>query len=135
MKKTIIPIILFTLVIFSFSLQSASSSLELSKNVLKISQLEGQMAHVFIRKAAHFMNYSILSILIFFHFHKLKTNKIFIKTIFICFIVAVVDETIQIHTGRTASFKDVLLDTTGAIFGCLILKKNLKRIKKKKSEK
>ncbi len=89
-----------------------------------------------IRKCAHGTIYLILSILILISF--INTNEMYknnikltiIITILICFLYACSDEIHQLFvSGRTSSFIDVLIDTFGALVGCLLCKGVLKHEK------
>lgn len=75
-----------------------------------------------IRKVAHFSIYFALAGMVYISFAILGMKKVmrFILTILICFLFACADEYYQAFTGRTSSFKDVLIDTTGA-FSCTML--------------
>ena len=89
-----------------------------------------------VRKAAHFTEYAILGLLFFLvyraYFVKL-TNAKFSNAKFsnakflffaLCssFLYACTDELHQLFvSGRSGQFTDVLIDTLGALFGCLLL--------------
>lgn len=79
--------------------------------------------HYFFRKSSHFSEYLVLALLILNHL-RFYNNKNYIKVIiciFICFIYSITDEIHQIFVpNRTPLFKDCLIDTSGAIVGCLI---------------
>ena len=77
-----------------------------------------------IRKTAHFTVYTILGINVYGFVNTYKNIKIKYKiliTIFVCALYAMSDEFHQLFSsGRSASIRDVCIDTTGAIFGILI---------------
>lgn len=121
MKK--ISIILFILVIFSFSFHPSEISLALSGRVLDILPFDSDRAHFYIRKSAHFINFAILSIILSFYFEKKEgrlMNKAF-KILSISFLVAIADESIQYFlTDRTGSIRDIVIDFAGACFGLFL---------------
>lgn len=66
------------------------------------------------RKLAHFCTFGAVGLAVYFALPRLK-HRVIISAV-ITFIFASADEIHQYFTsGRTASFQDVLLDTTGAI--------------------
>ena len=79
-----------------------------------------------VRKTAHFTEYAILGALFYLNFKQLtKLNrhpkKILLPIIF-SFLYACTDEIHQIFVpGRSAQFRDILIDTLGATFGCLLI--------------
>lgn len=76
-----------------------------------------------IRKCAHFFEYFVLSLLITRFYYTKKANfKRFLNTVFICFSVAFLDETIQLFSHRRSSVLDIWLDLFGAISAILIYK-------------
>ena len=75
-----------------------------------------------LRKGMHASEYCILSILILNCMQKynIKKSKSIIIAIIISFIYACTDEFHQLFViGRTSRFTDVLIDTAGAIIGCV----------------
>jgi VanZ family protein len=86
--------------------------------------------HMYVRKAAHFLEYALLGflsagLLLFLRRYMYKRNIRYwvtwvIPTVF-CLLYAISDEVHQIFSERGPSAKDVLLDFAGACFGiCLI---------------
>lgn len=79
-----------------------------------------------VRKTAHFTEYAILGALFYLNLMQhSKPNqpykKILLPIIF-SFPYACTDEIHQIFVpGRSAQFRDVLIDTLGASFGCLLI--------------
>lgn len=74
-----------------------------------------------IRKSAHFFIFGFLAIAIYWVLPPHKIRIIFAA--FFTLLFALGDEFHQLLTGgRTASFQDVLLDMTGAIFFLFVLK-------------
>ena len=93
-----------------------------------------------VRKTAHFTIYTSLGILIFLctNTFEISNKKRTLISIILAFIYACSDEIHQLYVpGRTGQFKDVCIDTSGAIFGiCLayfILKVISCHIEKNKS--
>lgn len=131
--KVWIPVILWMVVIFSFSAQPASESSQLSGrftqiilNMLEmtpIPQMIGRdLMHVFIRKTAHFSIYAVLGILTLKAIGE-KTRQAWQYAWIICVLYAVSDEFHQVFVpGRSAQGKDVIIDSIGALVGiCLVV--------------
>lgn len=93
----------------------------------------------FVRKAAHFTEYSILGAMlsVTYYLYFRKKSKVFIASLCSGAIIASVDELIQlVPAGRSAQVSDVLLDCCSVIVGTLIVLAiisiiELKRRKKK----
>ena len=133
----ILTTLIWMIVIFRFSMDTGTSSHELSdlcvqifnkavysftgKDLrISITPEHYAMVELFFRKLAHMGIYFILSInvmVVLFTFNMKMISRIFIS-IFFCFIYACTDEFHQMFVdGRGASFFDCLIDTTGAILG------------------
>ncbi len=119
-------------VIFLFSSQNGEISGELSHGVLeRLLQLFGidsgsilaetaQIIHLWIRKSAHFFIYMVLSLLLSNAFLAVpwKNRYRILLTVLLSVLYAVTDELHQYFVpGRTASFRDVCIDTLGAVLG------------------
>lgn len=77
-----------------------------------------------LRKCAHATVYFVLSILIMLCLKSFNVDikKAFILTICVCFLYSLTDEFHQLFVdGRTAQFKDCIIDTLGAIIGSFII--------------
>lgn len=136
---------LIILFIFMNSFTPAISSKELSSTVTTFVyqqlsnlhiQTEYETLHHFIRKLAHFSEYSFLGFVIAYA----CLNKPFIKSKIVnfgfFFIVPCIDESIQWFTpGRSCEFTDVLIDSSGIVFGCLMFLLLLKLVNKYKFHK
>ena len=89
-----------------------------------------------VRKSAHMLSYGLLSVLLFMSIYdnyKYINNTIIISLI-ITFLYACSDEFHQTFiTGRSGEFRDVLVDSTGAIIFLLIIILITKFINKKKT--
>lgn len=83
----------------------------------------GELSTYVIRKGAHFTEYMILYLLTFNLLRLYKDKKrAYIYSIFIVFGYACSDEFHQLFVeGRSGQFKDVLIDTSGGIFGSLLV--------------
>ncbi|MBS6025319.1 MAG: VanZ family protein [Paeniclostridium sordellii] len=80
------------------------------------------IAEFLIRKSAHMFLYFMLAILIYMVFKNINNIKVYIYSLTGCFIYACTDEIHQLFiTGRSGEFKDVLVDTLGAIIGLLLV--------------
>lgn len=79
-----------------------------------------------VRKAAHMFEFFVLAILwlsIFFLQNRRCTKKEILLAFLCTAIVAMIDETIQLHVpGRSGEVRDVLVDCTGAAIGLLIFR-------------
>ena len=149
-KRTIYLLLtlLWVAVIFSFSLQPATTSSEVSRGVgewlvetfapflserleaMPVEQLE--LLHTLLRKAGHFSEYFILGILAMLTVLQTKLRYGKLSALVFCVLVATVDETIQLFvSGRSGQVTDVILDSVGALCGIAVLmgvRKILKRI-------
>lgn len=81
----------------------------------------GSFVDRFVRKIAHFVEFSLLGLCIGAYFWRRYTPS----SLALCYaagaFVAAADETIQIFTGRGASVLDVLLDFSGFLTATLLL--------------
>ena len=73
-----------------------------------------------VRKAAHVLEFLVLSSLLTLFYGKPKLRS-FVMIIGLGILVAAVDETIQIFSGRGPAVKDVLIDTIGCLIGFLLV--------------
>lgn len=130
MKKhlPIVLVLLTTLFIWTNSLLPGSISSSQSgfitnliypifKNIMSIDKLT-----VIIRKFAHFTEYAILGItLAYFYLSRSKQNKYLLLALLQGVITAVIDESIQLLVpNRAGLLTDVLIDTSGVIFGIIL---------------
>lgn len=151
MKKTVlyILIILWMVLIFSFSNQKADDSAKLSDGVIektigniykmthknvedkKLDEIKEEYTHI-TRKTAHFTIYTILGLLVGLLLKEYNIgNKVILYGILICMCYAISDEIHQIFvSGRSGEIRDVLIDTCGSTIGIF-----LSRIKIDKKEK
>ena len=142
MKKIVLSIItvLWMILIFSFSNQQAANSTERSQSLVrntiikiyrvfdsnasdeKVNEIVDKL-DVPVRKIAHFTEFFILGILIFFTLREYGCKNIYIM-ILICFIYACSDEIHQLFVlGRDGNLIDVTIDTLGSTLSIFILNK------------
>lgn len=152
MKKTIsiISLILWMIVIFSFSSADANKSTGTSDKVIttmieikdKITDQETPISEkeiivknssFYVRKIAHITEYLILGILMFNALKQFNILNIY-YAIILCVLYSCTDEFHQLFiNGRSGSFRDVLIDTIGILLGTYLYK--ILVIKKKKVNK
>lgn len=94
---------------------------EVVDSVLGEGTMQSTISHYDFRKLTHFLEFFALSFevcLIMLVTHNFKWKYSFIPVVF-GFFVAVIDEVIQIFSGRSCSFIDVMIDTGGSLFATL----------------
>ena len=126
-----IAVILWMILIFSLSSQEAEQSNKLSTEVTEIivstiekvapdAEFDIRSLNNTIRKNAHFFTYLVLGILAMaaFRVSGVDTYKSIAWAISICIIYAAIDKIHQIFVpGRGAQFKDIIIDSAGAVVG------------------
>ena len=129
----IIGTMLWTAIIFSFSLQPGEVSGELSGSILETllgifmpgvleSPEKLELFHLILRKCAHFTEFLILGVLSSGALKYMKLRYKGLMTMGYCIAVASVDETLQrFITGRAGRVHDVLIDSAGALTGILVV--------------
>lgn len=152
MKKTIsiISLILWMIIIFSFSSADANKSTGTSDKVMttmieikdKITDQETPISEkeiivknssFYVRKIAHITEYLILGLLMFNALKQFNILNIY-YAIILCVLYSCTDEFHQLFiNGRSGSFRDVLIDTIGILLGTYLYK--ILIIKKKKVNK
>ncbi len=141
-KKVIIGIILSIIWMIVIFLFSSKSSLELDlknnfivKTIINIIDKDFDMHTIdekneiisnvsfYVSKTAHFIEYGILSIFLFFAFAFIKKYSLrYFFMLIISFLYALSDEYHQTFSqGRTPRLQDVLIDTLGALTFILII--------------
>ncbi len=79
-----------------------------------------------VRKAAHAIEYALLGALL--AWSGVRTKRINARMLlFAALAAAVIDETIQLHTGRTSQVQDIWIDLSGAVLGMLLAHALLRR--------
>ena len=128
--------LIWTCIIFTFSLQPADASSELSQGfgrwlvetfcprlieyMESMSQEQLDFWHHILRKCGHFTEYCILGILTGTAVIQTKISKKKLSALGYCVLVASVDETIQLFvSGRSGQITDVMLDSAGALTGVM----------------
>lgn len=132
-----ILIVLCMLLIFSFSTDNSEESSSKSDGlIVKISEIftgrklkENERNKyidkyvVLVRKSAHFTIYLILGLLIlsFIREFRVVDYRAVLLSVFLTFLYACSDEVHQLFVpGRSGEFLDILLDSVGALSGCLL---------------
>ena len=125
--------LIWTAVIFSFSLQSGEVSGDLSGSVLEAllgffmpgvleSPEKLELFHLILRKCAHFTQFMILGVLSSITLKHMKVGYKSIIGLGYCVLIASLDETLQLFvSGRAGRVQDVLIDSAGALAGIVIV--------------
>ncbi|MFV0556323.1 MAG: VanZ family protein [Lactovum sp.] len=128
-------VFLWMILIFVFSSQIESESSKLSTgitdfilellNPIRLSLAWSKEGfHHFIRKMGHFGEYMILSLLFTYALRvnlSMSWKSLRLLTVSFCFFYAVTDEFHQYFvSGRVASFVDVCIDSSGALFAFIL---------------
>ena len=125
--------LIWTAVIFSFSLQSGEVSGDLSGSVLEAilgffmpgvleSPEKLELFHLILRKCAHFTEFMILGILSSIALKYMKVGYKGIIGLGYCVLIASLDETLQLFiSGRAGKVQDVLIDSAGALVGVVVV--------------
>lgn len=138
--KLLISLLLVFQMLFIFAMSSfgSDSSNAQSSQIIQVlhqvfpslssrtSGLDASVLTFIVRKTAHFTEYAILGVLFYLFYRQILPQKnglqLFILAILSSFLYACTDEIHQLFVpGRSGQFTDVLVDTLGASFGCLIL--------------
>lgn len=134
MKKYVkwLLLILWMIVIFSFSNQNGQASQNVSDGLLfnilnflpfNLSADIISILSILIRKMAHFIEYAILGFLIKICLDDFKLNYVFIIALFLSFSYAFLDEVHQLFiAGRSFGYMDIMIDTMGALSGIWLAK-------------
>ena len=124
--------LIWTAVIFSFSLQSGEVSGDLSGSVLEVllgffmpgvleSPEKLELFHLILRKCAHFTEFMILGVLSSITLKHMKVGYKSIIGLGYCVLIASLDETLQLFvSGRVGRVQDVMIDSAGALAGIVI---------------
>lgn len=125
--------LIWTAVIFSFSLQSGDVSGDLSGSVLEAllgffmpgvleSPEKLELFHLILRKSAHFTEFMILGVLSSIALNCMKVGYKSIIGLAYCVLIASLDETLQLFvSGRAGRVQDVLIDGSGGLAGIMIV--------------
>ena len=114
--------LLWTAGIFLHSAMPAAASNAESGGVLAVVQMIlPWITHGVLRKAAHFLEFAVLGILLTGTFHGAR-NFTLAKPMLFAVLTAMTDETIQAFVpGRSPGIRDVCIDSCGAAAGMLLL--------------
>lgn len=140
-RRFILPALLVSQMCFIFTMSSFGHNSSDAQSNLFVDFIAQNFPHVrhglennlislstlifLVRKTAHFTEYAILGALFYLNFRQLpklnsRPKKILLPIVF-SFLYACTDELHQIFVpGRSAQFRDVLIDTLGASFGIAI---------------
>jgi VanZ family protein len=128
LKKHVFLILalLWTLVIFAFSLQSGDESIVSSNIILDLLAMilpilkdpdYLNIAVLIIRKTAHFTEYFILA----YFYTKASSETKQDKIILLGYLIPIIDEGIQLFSpGRASSPVDMLIDMSGYLSGLIV---------------
>lgn len=134
----VILMLLTFVIIFTFSNQSGEQSSSTSRGfitkIIEIFQLDKNLSQIekeqlvensqfIIRKLAHFVIYTIAGINIFgfINTYNIENKNKILYGLLIGISYAISDEVHQMFTdGRTASVRDISIDTCGILFGIII---------------
>lgn len=121
---TLAATVVLTMFIFgnSFAGYDASHSVSdsISDMILPDKYSHSETVLLFIRKAAHLVEYAALGIAVMLFFKCVETDygkRLYGVALFYVLSVAVFDEHIQSFSDRTSSTGDILLDFLGALIG------------------
>lgn len=110
---------------------------ELINNLLSTLNIDVVLSENFVRKCAHFAEYSVLGTLLFFTV-KSYINKLDLKitiSLILGLVTACIDEIIQLFSaGRSGQFSDVILDFFGVCTAVLLFYFIFKCASKRKLE-
>ena len=88
-------------------------------STVKTSKISVDQIDFYIRKSSHFFEYMVLCVLLLktsgVYNLKLKDSVIYI--LFLCLLIANLDEFYQSFTGRTSMVRDSLIDLGGSLIG------------------
>ena len=118
-----ILLILWCIVIYSFSAANGAASQQLSDGFLqRVGLLQLPYAGTLIRKLAHFLEYGILALLIESFLEEYLLKKTYRTAFLLALFYVVSDELHQLFVaGRAGMWQDVLIDGAGALIFLLIL--------------
>lgn len=132
MRASLIALSIFVLFIFCNSMIPLFQSLRESGKVVSLLQSVLDTFHIpltvsslFVRKAAHVVEYLILGVLLTYAFargaHALNGERIY-RVLFLGLLIPVVDETVQLFAnGRSSQVSDILLDFGSVIVGVVLV--------------
>lgn len=118
-RKILIVLLVITLMfIWGNSLFDKEASAQESRLVVRILEIvfgQGNVSEHFVRKLAHFAEYTVLGMELY------ALSGRFMLGAAHGMFAAVIDETIQLMVNRGSNLADVWLDFSGVVFGSVIL--------------
>ena len=140
-RRLILPVLLIFQMCFIFTMSSFGHNSSDAQSNLFVDFIAQNFPHVrhglknnlislstlifLVRKTAHFTEYAVLGALFYLnimqHPKPDQPHKKILSPILFSFLYAITDEIHQIFvSGRSAQYRDVLIDTLGASFGTII---------------
>lgn len=117
----ILALLWIALIFFQSLLPARASNAESGGLLAVVQTILPWMTHAVLRKAAHFIEFGILGLLLTGVFYHTRGFTL-AKPLLFSLLTALTDESIQAYTsGRNASLYDVWLDLVGACTGALLL--------------
>ena len=108
----------------SSSIKHYNSEEKVKSEISLLNEFSYEQLSYMIRKSAHFFEYVVLAVLIgsLLHCYRYTWMNRIIYALFMVLLCAILDEYFQSFVdGRNSSVKDILIDFSGAIVGCLLL--------------
>ena len=108
----------------SSSIKHYNSEEKVKSEISLLNGFSYEQLNYMIRKSAHFFEYAVLASLIgsLLHCYRYTWMNRIIYALFMVLLCAILDEYFQSFVdGRNSSVKDILIDFSGAIVGCLFL--------------
>ena len=114
---------------FGFTKKFVEITLKITNSYKSDDQVDKvvEKIHPFIRKVAHFTEFLILGYFTLLLFSDFKCKYLYLYSIIFCFIIACLDESLQLFIdGRAGNIIDVLIDSLGSIvyiYTCKLFRK------------
>ena len=103
---------------------SGQSNIIVSLTVKLINIKDISLLTLIVRKTGHFVEYLILGIWSYKCFKSNNINKYLLISILFCIFYSITDEIHQLFVlGRSCELRDILIDSTASVIGCLIMDK------------
>ena len=124
--KYFIPALIWMIFIFIMSHTNGNDSSNqtnfIAEIILKVINIDRDTLTFIIRKAAHMSEYAILLLLLYYALSNVISKHTLSLSLLVTFIYACSDEFHQLFIpGRSGQFKDVLIDTSGALIMLMII--------------
>lgn len=126
--KYFIPTILLMILIFYMSSRTADISssqssffVDILQDILRFDNKYYETIETVFRKFCHFSEYALLSLTIYWGLKKNRITNYYYPIVITC-LYAITDEFHQLFVaGRSGEIRDVIIDTSGAVFMMLIV--------------